>query len=299
MNKITIGMVAACALMCAARAQTALPAFVTQENAYEKNCNGQFWHVQGIAITDDAVYCGLLRNILKFDLETGKCLKAVAAPYHTGDVCWSNGRLYTATLTNFEAAKKNPADARGLVQVYDGDLKLIREKEFPMGFDGITALDGILYLGIGIIGDTPGRKCKVVRVREATLELIDEIEIEPGFVFRSAVQDMATDGRHLFFSFYTVGRGKEGLAVFTKDLKPVKKLPHVFSSGFDRMPDRFQKPGSSSTLFGVLRSFKRRNAAGAVVPGHSTYLRFFEWNGETMRDVTPAHVIKRRDRPAR
>lgn len=47
------------------------PAFVTQEDAFEETCDGAFWHVQGIAISDDAVYCGLVKNIVKFDLATG------------------------------------------------------------------------------------------------------------------------------------------------------------------------------------------------------------------------------------
>ena len=136
----------------AAGAQVPPPAFVTQEDAFEEKCDGAFWHVQGIAISDDAVYCGLLKNIVKFDLATGNCLKGVSAPYHTGDVCWHNGRLYTSVLANFEAARRNQTDGRGVIQVYDADLNLIRAREFPMGFDGIAALDGVLYLGRGVAG---------------------------------------------------------------------------------------------------------------------------------------------------
>ena len=52
--------------------------------------------------------------------------------------------------------------------------------------------------GCGVIGDAPRRTCRIVRIKEQTLEFIDEVEIEPGFGFRSAVQTMATDGKHLF-----------------------------------------------------------------------------------------------------
>lgn len=294
-------VVAACLLAAAVFAETPLPAYVSEENAFEKNCDGQFWHVQGIGISDDAVYCGLLRNILKFDLATGRCLKAVPAPYHTGDVCWYNGRLYTSLLTNFEAAKKNPAEARGVVQVYDADLKLLREREFPIGFDGIVALDGILYLGRGVIGDATRRTCRIVRIKEQTLEFIDEVEIEPGFGFRSAVQTMATDGKHLFFSFYPELGKKKGpvhcVAVYTKDLRPVTTLPHEFSFGFDRLPARFQSPGAG-THFGVLRSFRRKDVRGKPVPGHSTYLQIYTWDGKKMRDVTPKKTAALRNRPS-
>ena len=98
-----------------------------------------------------------------------------------------------------------------------------------MGFDGIAALDGVLYLGRGAIRDEIGRTCRIVRVKEETLEFIDEVEIEPGFEFRFAVQDIATDGRHLFFSFYPV-KGPMGVAVYTKDLRLVKTLPETFSN---------------------------------------------------------------------
>ena len=280
-----------------AGAQVPPLAFVTQEDAFEEKCDGAFWHVQGIAISDDAVYCGLLKNIVKFDLATGKCIKGVSAPYHTGDVCWHNGRLYASVLSNFEAARKNPSEVRGAIQVYDEDLNLIRTREFPMGFDGIAALDGVLYLGRGAIRDEIGRTCRIVRVKEETLEFIDEVEIEPGFEFRFAVQDIATDGRHLFLSFYPV-KGPVGVAVYTKDLRLVKTLPETFSNGFDRLPGRFQRPGAP-TLFGVLRSFTRKDAQGLAVPGYSAYLQTFAWDGEVLRDVTPPSALALRDRPSR
>ena len=284
-----------CACLAAGAQQP--PAFVTQKDAFEETCDGEFWHVQGIAISDDAVYCGLIKNIVKFDLATGKCLKGVLAPSHTGDVCWYNGRLYTSVLSNFEAARKNPSDGHGVIQVYDANLNLLRAREFPMGFDGIAALDGVLYLGRGVAGDSISRTCRIVRVKEETLEFIDEVEIEPGFGFRSAVQDIATDGRHLFLSFYPV-KGLVGVAVYTKELQLITTLPETFSNGFDRLPGRFQCPGGT-TLFGVLRSFTRKDAHGLAVPGYSAYLQTFAWDGEALRDITPPSAIALRDRPSR
>ena len=205
-----------------------LPFFVTEEDAFESaRAHG---HVQGIAISDDAVYCGLIDAVVKFDLATGKLLGHVPAPSHTGDVCWHDGRLYSSVAANAPANQDSP-DKHGIVQVFDKDLKLLREKKFPMIFDGITALDGILYLGEGVVfGDPPHRGCKVVRVKESTLELIDVVEIDPGISMHHGIQAMATDGRHLLFSFYPA-KGFPGIAVYTKDLKFVKTLPQVFSTG--------------------------------------------------------------------
>ena len=80
-KRMFVGLSACVGLLVGA--QVPPPAFVTQEDAFEETCDGAFWHVQGIAISDDAVYCGLLKNIVKFDLATGKCLKGVPAPSHT------------------------------------------------------------------------------------------------------------------------------------------------------------------------------------------------------------------------
>lgn len=272
-----------------------LPVFVTEEDAFESaHAHG---HVQGIAISDDAVYCGLIDAVVKFDLATGKLLGHVPAPSHTGDVCWHDGRLYSSVAAN-APANQDSLDKHGIVQVFDKDLKLLREKKFPMIFDGITALDGILYLGEGVVfGDPPHRGCKVVRVKESTLELIDVVEIDPGISMHHGIQAMATDGRHLFFSFYPA-KGFPGIAVYTKDLKFVKTLPQVFSTGFDLLPSRFREPGSSP-VFGVMRSFARKDVNGVKVPGHSCRLECWAWNGSEMSNVTPPQAADLVRRPSR
>ena len=110
MKHVIVGFGVCVGLM--AGAQVPPPAFVTQEDAFEETCDGVFWHVQGIAISDDAVYCGLLKNIVKFDLATGKCLKGVSAPHHTGDVCWHNGRLTRRCWrTSRRRGRTRPTDA--------------------------------------------------------------------------------------------------------------------------------------------------------------------------------------------
>ena len=297
MKMINSIVVAASLFTCAAWAQDPLPTFLTEENGFERNCNGQFWHVQGIAISDNAIYCGILKNILKFDLTTGKCVKAIRSVEHTGDLCLYKGHIYTSTFTNFKAAEKNLNDGRGLIQVYDEDLNLIKEKELPFGLDGITVLDNIMYVGRGIIGYTPRRKCSVARLNADTLELIDEIEIESGFDFRSGVQDMASDGKNLFFSFYQI-KDKTGVAVFTKDLKTVKTIPDSYPEGLDRLPNRFQDSDSKTTFFGILRKFNRKNAQGKTVHNYAHYLQIMKWDGEKMSDITPDAVKEMRKRPA-
>ena len=274
---------AACAAICPP------PEFVTEEDSFEDaRAHG---HVQGIAISEDAVYCGLYNKVMKFSLADGSLVKSADAPPHTGDVCWHDGRLYTSVFLN----RPDAEGRHGIVQVFDQDLNLVAEKRFVEGFDGIAALDGVLYLGVGT-GKGPHPNCKVARVRESTLELIDVVGIDPGITMHYGVQDIATDGTHIFLSFYPV-KGSPGMAVYTKELKFVKTVPQSFSIGFDRLPSRFQD--GSKTLFGTLRSFKRKDVNSVDVPGYSVCLRTWAWDGEKMRDVTPPAVDAACARPSR
>ena len=266
-----------------------LPSFVSQEDAFEDF--GARGHVQGIAISEDSVYCGLFDSVLKFDLQTGRFVKGVKVPSHTGDVCWREGRLYTSVAANVSAGHDSP-DAHGLIQVYDQDLNLVREKKFPMLFDGVTELDGVLYLGLGLVHGNRHRGCQIVRVRRDTLELIDTTTIDPGFEMAFGVQDLSTDGRHLLLSFYA-----SSMAVYSKDLTLEKTIPGSMSNGFDLVPSRLVEDGR--TVFAAWRTFTRRDVNGVPVPGLSARLQYYAWDGEAMRDITPRETKAATERPSR
>jgi hypothetical protein len=290
MNIKEVLSVAAGVVVFAAWAACPPPEFVTEEDSFEDaRAHG---HVQGIAISEDAVYCGLYNKVMKFSLATGKCVKSVDAPPHTGDVCWHDGRLYTSVA----ARRPDDQGRRGMVQVFDKDLNLVGEKRFATIFDGIAALDGVLYIGVGFDKGDPHTGCQVARVKESNLELIDLVDIDPGITMHYGVQDIATDGRLLFLSFYPA-KGSPGMAVYTKDMKLVKTLPQSFSIGFDRLPSRFQD--GAETLFGTLRAFKRKDVNGVEVPGYSVCLQTWSWNGEKMRPATPPSVAAACARPSR
>ena len=42
-----------------------------------------------------------------------------------------------------------PNKGKGMIQVFDQELNLVRETLLDRGTDGITILDGVLYLGMG------------------------------------------------------------------------------------------------------------------------------------------------------
>lgn len=269
-----------------------LPVFVTPEDAFEQaKAQG---HVQGIAISEDALYCGLFNVVVKFDLATGRLLKSVQAPRHTGDVCWSNGRLYTSVARGLFCGKR-PKDFLGLVQVYDADLNLVKEKQLPMALDGITALDGVIFAGTCPANGERHRGCRIVRLREDTLDFIDEVAIDPGFEMKWAVQDMSTDGKLLYFSFYSCE--KMARAVYTKDLQLVRTLPGSWSIGFDRLPARFQREGGP-VRFGVFRKLERKDVNGLAVPGYAGWLQCNELDGTACVDVTPSETGRLREKPS-
>lgn len=264
-----------------------LPVFVTEEGAFDAaKAKG---HVQGIAISEDAVYCGLFNAVVKFDLATGKMQKSVAVPSHTGDICWHNGRLYTSVGANVSAGRDSK-DKYGLVQVFDKDLNLVTQKKFPMILDGATILGDTLYLGYGLVFGEKHRGCKIVRVNLETLDFIDEVEIDPGFEMSYGVQDMATDGTHLILSFY----GPK-MAVYTKDLKLVKTIPGGMSNGLDRLPARYE---DGHPVFAAFRGFTRKDVNGVAVPGLVGSLQYYVWDGNRMTDVTPKAVAAEKARPS-
>ena len=57
-----------------------------------------------------------------------------------------NGRLYTALCHS----KNSPVIGR--IRVYDEELNFIDEASLPKQADGITCIDGVLYVSLGPVG---------------------------------------------------------------------------------------------------------------------------------------------------
>ena len=100
-------------------------------------------HVQGFCASDDAFYFTQMKTLYKCDW-TGKLLKKVPVVCHTGDICFWEGRVYTSV-----SVYQGPDKGKGIIQVFDADLNLVREAKLEKSTDGITILDGVLYLGMG------------------------------------------------------------------------------------------------------------------------------------------------------
>ena len=184
-------------------------------------------HVQGFAFSDDAAYLGVDRSgIYKFDLK-GMLLAHVDTPNHTGDICWHKGRLYTSVLV---LAGPRPKHS-GIVQVYDGNLKLLREAFLEQGVDGICARDDKLYLGM-FTTSTCHRVNQIGVMDIATLALERRMEIDTGCDTAWGPQGLTCVDGDFWVSFYS----ERPLVVFDADWKPKFTFDLTASAGLSAVP---------------------------------------------------------------
>ena len=225
-------------------------------------------HVQGIAAAPDALYVAQQTRIAKLDWQ-GRVLKTRAVPRHTGDLCWHGGFLYTA-LAN---------DGKGFIQVYDSALNLVREKPLDRGIDGIAILDGVLYLGMGAARGQPSAKPHRVnilgRFDACTLdEIAPRAEFDYGHDTKYGFQNITTDGRRLYGTFYSV-KGSPQVAVFDKSLR-LERTHHLKANqGLDALPKELV---GDRTLF--IRATTQRGDDGKIA---GCAFDFWEPDKETAR----------------
>lgn len=191
-------------------------------------------HVQGLAATEKTLFVSQKKFLSKMDWR-GNLLKRIPVPDHTGDICWFDNALYAVL------SLKDTLDGSsyGKIHVYDADLNLIREKTVDRGMDGITCLDGILYVGMGAAtapSKEPHRVNILGRFDARTLEEIaPRFDFDYGYQTRYGFQDLANDGQLLYASFYAV-KDAPDLVVFDTKMQ-VKALHRAeVNQGFDRLP---------------------------------------------------------------
>ena len=192
-------------------------------------------HVQGIAATEDALFLAQMKRIVKVDW-SGKVLKVVPSPNHTGDIAWHGGRLYAALSLESNGRKV------GAIRVFDGDLNLVKEAKVDRGIDGITCMNGVLYVGMGA-KTQPSSKLHRVNVigrfdADTLAEIAPRAEFDYGIETMYGFQDLTNDGKNVYAAFYVVD-GNPPMVVFDSDLNVVRKGWFDASQGFDVAPARF------------------------------------------------------------
>ena len=223
--------VAACAIGCA---NAELRPFVVGAEAFAK---GE--HIQGIAASEDALYVAQMSRLVKVDWK-GNVLATRSVQAHTGDIAWQDGELYTAVAV-FPDCKE------GRIQVFDKDLKLLRETVLDRTIDGIAYADGVLYVGMGAKeqpSSKPHRVNILGRFDAKTLkEIAPRAEFDYGHKTFYGFQDISFDGERLIASFY-VAKGSPDAVFFDKDLNILGTAFANCNQGFDILPPSMRWTGS-------------------------------------------------------
>ncbi|MBQ7188843.1 MAG: hypothetical protein IJR99_05445 [Kiritimatiellae bacterium] len=191
-------------------------------------------HVQGMCANSNALYFAYHTQIVKTDW-LGRLIKRVEVVRHTGDICLWNGKLYTALCHD------DTGHGRGRIQVFDEDLNFIKETSFARPADGITCLNGVLYVGLGPAGtkEQPFRGNWYGKFNAETLEpLCEPFRLDHGYDCCAGVQNMTSDGTYIYANYYCPDETADTpcLLVFDKDMNV--KGAHLFGwrQGLDVVP---------------------------------------------------------------
>lgn len=145
-------------------------------------------HIQGIAASDEALYIAQMTQLVKIDWQ-GKLLKSQKVLKHTGDITFANGELFAAV-----APYQGEHKGKGIIQVFDQDLNLLRETLVDRSIDGICFHEGVLYVGMGAKeqpSKNPHRVNLIGRFDAKTLkEVAPRAEFDYGFATRYGFQDI-------------------------------------------------------------------------------------------------------------
>ncbi len=190
-------------------------------------------HIQGIAASEEALYVAQMTMLLKLDW-TGKLIKKVPVITHTGDISYHDGEIYAAV-----ALYEGPNTGKGMIRVFDRDLNLIRETLIDRMVDGIAYLDGVLYLGMGA-KTQPSQQAHRVNVvgrfdAKTLAETAPRADFDYGYETKFGFQNIATDGKVLYGTFYSV-KGAPQVAVFDKKLRVLGTHTLDANQGLDVVP---------------------------------------------------------------
>ena len=118
-------------------------------------CGGEYpGHLQGMATDGKAIYWVFTRGIVKTDF-SGRLLAKRAMPYHAGDPCWHEGKLYVPVCSSgFNRKLKPGAVSKNYVHVFDAELKPLKKHHIPeleYGAGGMGVRDGRFF----VVGGRP------------------------------------------------------------------------------------------------------------------------------------------------
>ena len=231
-------VMAACGLVAGVAFAWQVPSWdprLTEVGAVKEFVN-KTWcgHVQGMCANSNALYFAYHTQIVKTDW-LGRLVKRVEVPRHTGDICLWNGKLYTAVC------HADTGNGRGRIQVFDEELNFIKETYLARPGDGITCLNGVLYVGLGPAGTDaePYRGNWYGKFDAESLKpLCEPFRLDHGYDCCAGVQNMTSDGTYIYANYYCPDEKADTpcFIVFDKDMNV--KGAHLFGwrQGVDVIP---------------------------------------------------------------
>ena len=218
-------------------------AFISECGAVKKFIDGVCpGHSQGMCVTSNAFYFSFHNQVVKTDWK-GRFLKRVEAVPHGGDICHWKGKVYVGA---WEPAKKKGEKGCTVIRVYDAEtLEPIKERRMPEwqnAADGITCLDGVIILGMGMKdwnGSDEGHSNYYGRFDAETLEPIGEpFLVDHGEESTCGAQNITTDGTYIYSCYYTSDEaaGTPNFIVYDRDFNVKGKYRFGWTHGVDVVP---------------------------------------------------------------
>ena len=216
-------------------------AFLSAPDAVKKVVNGKCsGHSQGMCVTSNAFFFSFHNQIVKTDWK-GRFLKRVEVVPHGGDICHWNGRVYVGV---WEPAAKKGEKGCTAIKVYDAEtLEPVKERRMPEwqnAADGITCLDGVIILAMGMeTWGSDGRSNYFGKFDAETLEPIGKpFVVNHGEPSSCGGQNLTTDGTYIYVCYYMIDEAARtpNFIVFDKDFNVVGKHVFGWTHGVDVVP---------------------------------------------------------------
>ena len=239
-------------------------------------------HIQGIALTDDAIYLSHVEGITRIDWQ-GNVVTNVDVRRHMGDIEVVDGVIYGALGKTKDPHKG--LGGRGYIQTFRAsDLARVGEDvclhHVAPGIDGIAYLNGFFYVGGGRIGGKKGPVRNLVVKLDRDLRPVKSANLDRGWKTWFGIQDVAAVNGEIFLFFYPKGPKDPSCVVVDEDLNWLRTVDLWGGNGVKALPPRFGK--SKYPRFLVCQTL---GVVGSDVLPPQAELRFVEMRGGKAVDL--------------
>ena len=244
-------------------------------------------HIQGIALTDEAIYLSHIEGITQIDWQ-GNVVTNVEVRRHMGDIEVVDGVIYGALGKTKEPHKG--LGGTGYIQTFrTGDLAHVGEDvclhHVAPGIDGIAYLNGFFYVGGGRVGGKKSPVRNLVVKLDRSLKPIKSANLDRGWQTKYGIQDVAAVNGKVYLFFYPKGPKDPACVVVDENLNWLRTVDLWGGNGVKALPPRFGK--SQEPRFLVCRTY---GVIGSDILPPWVELRFVEIRDGKAIDLADADL---------